>query len=89
MARYLRASFPNKCIGCDLCTLETQRQLRKIGLEGAPIRILKTKRENKGYLEYSIDVDPRINDLDIIKIKNICPTGVFEIIEEELNGLTG
>ncbi len=89
MARYLRASFPKKCIGCDLCTLETQRQLKKVGFEGAPIRILKTKKADKGYLEYSIDIDPRINDLDIEKIKNICPTGVFEIIEEEQNGLIG
>lgn len=89
MARYLKVKFPNKCIGCDLCTLEAQRQLKKIGLEGAPIRILKTKKENNGYLEYSIDIDPRINDLNIEKIKKICPTGVFEIMEEEQNGLTG
>jgi hypothetical protein len=58
-----------------------------MGLEGSLIRILKNKKENSDFLEYAIDLDPRINDLDIVKIKGICPTGVFEITDEEENGL--
>jgi NAD-dependent dihydropyrimidine dehydrogenase PreA subunit len=87
MTKFLKVSFPQKCIGCELCVLEAQRQLEKISLEGSVIRILKNKKANSEFLEYSIDLDPRINSLDINKIRNICPTGVFEIVEEEENGL--
>lgn len=83
MTKKLKVSFPQKCIGCELCVLEAQRQLNKVGLEGALIRVFRNKEEGKEFLEYSIDVDPRLNSLDIESIKNICPTEVFEITQEE------
>ncbi len=87
MSKNLRVSFPKKCVGCELCVLQIQRQMKKVGLEGSLIRILKKKKENSDFLEYSIDIDPRVNEFDIQKIKDICPTEVFEILEEENNGL--
>lgn len=76
----LKAKYPEKCIGCELCVFEVQRQLQKIGLDGALIRIL---RKNEFYIE----IDSRINKLSLDKIVSICPTGVFEITTEENNGL--
>jgi len=87
MAKNLKVSFPQKCTGCELCVFEAQRQLKKVGLEGALIRIFKKREEGKKFLEYSIDLDPRLNSLDVERIKNICPTEVFEITEEENDGL--
>lgn len=87
MANNLKVSFPQKCIGCELCAFESQRQLKIVGLEGSLIRIFKNKEKGKEFLEYSIDIDPRIKDLDVERIKNICPTEVFEITQEENDGL--
>lgn len=72
---------PEKCIGCDLCILEVQRQLSRIGIEESLIRIFRKKTKDTNYIEYAIEVDPRIGGLDIEKIKAICPTDVFEIKE--------
>lgn len=83
MGKSLKVQFPQKCIGCELCVLEMQRQLEKVGLEGSLIRILRNKKKESEFLEYAIDLDPRINKLDIEKIKSICPTEVFEIIEDD------
>lgn len=78
----LKISFPEKCIGCELCVAETQRQLNKVGLEGALIRILK---ENA----FSVQIDANVNKLNLQKVMGICPTGVFTIEEkEEDDGLT-
>lgn len=41
MAKVLKISFPEKCIGCELCVLEAQRQLGKLGLEGSLIRVFR------------------------------------------------
>ena len=60
--------------------LEAQRQLQKVGFEGSLIRILRGKND-KG-VSFSVELDPRINKLDIQKIRAICPTGVFTISEE-------
>ena len=87
MAKNLKVSFLQKCIGCEVCVFEAQRQLKKVGLEGSLIRIFRNKKEGKEFLEYSIDIDPRLNKLDIEAIKNICPTEVFEVVEEENDGL--
>ena len=87
MAKNLKVSFPQKCIGCEVCVFEAQRQLKKVGLEGSLIRIFRNKKEGKEFLEYSIDIDPRLNKLDIEAIKNMCPTEVFEVVEEENDGL--
>ena len=86
MTKILKAKFPEKCIGCELCILEMQRQINKIGFEGSVIRILKKPREDTDGLEYSIVLDPQVNKFDIKKIKEICPTQVFTIENQE-NGL--
>lgn len=78
----IKATFPKRCTGCELCMLEVQRQLTKVGLEESLIRIFRRPKEN-GTLEFLIEIDPRVNSLDIEKIKEICPTKVFEIIEGE------
>ena len=87
MAKSLKISFPKKCIGCELCVLEMQRHLGKVGFEGALIRILRKGKENSEFLEYSIDIDPRVNNLNVEQIKNSCPTGVFELVDEKNHGL--
>jgi ferredoxin len=83
MAKKLKITFPQKCIGCELCIMETQRQLNKAGLEGSLIRVFRNKEERilLGDVSYTIDVNPEINNLKIEKIRNICPTGVFTIEE--------
>ncbi len=87
MSKSLKVSFPQKCIGCELCIMEVQRQFEKVGLEGALIRIFKNKSDNSNFLKFSIDLDPRINKLNLEKIRDSCPTFVFEIIEEDQGGL--
>ena len=87
MAKILKVKFPEKCNGCELCVMEVQRQMGKIGLDGSLIRIL---RENdSGGLLFVVDMDPKINEVNIEEIVKICPTGVFEISDlvEENNGL--
>lgn len=81
MAKYLKVSFPENCIGCELCIAETQRQLQKVGLDGAPIRVLK--KQDTDTLAFIIEIDPRINNFDIEKIKEICPTQVFTLEDKE------
>ncbi len=63
--------------------MEAQRQLQIVGLEGALIRVLRNKTDKGVGLEFHVEVDPRINKLDIKKITSICPAGVFTISEEE------
>lgn len=83
MAKILNAPNQKKCVGCELCVLECQRQLKKVGLGGSLIRILKTKKKaGQEYPSFQVGIDPRINDLQINKISNICPTGVFTIEED-------
>lgn len=85
MSKVLKVFKPEKCNGCELCVLETQRQLEKVGLEGALIRVFRNKKSASEYPQYSLDIDPRINSLNIEKIKTICPQEVFEIEEENGN----
>lgn len=68
------------CIGCELCVMECQRQLKKVGLSGSYIRIL---RNYKKPWDFKVNVDPRIKDLDIKKIVGVCPTKVFEEAKED------
>ncbi|MFZ5424484.1 MAG: hypothetical protein ACOZAO_01670 [Patescibacteria group bacterium] len=77
----LKASFPEKCIGCELCVMEAQRQLEKVGLEGALIRVLRNSKTSE--LMFYIDIDPQINNFDIQEIKKICPTLVFTVEEDD------
>jgi hypothetical protein len=83
MPKTLKIKFQKNCNGCELCVLEAQRQLKKVGLEGALIRIMKNKEDDQKRMEFFIELDPRINKINIDKIAEICPTNVFEITEEE------
>lgn len=85
--KVLKATFPKNCIGCELCVREAQAQMKKVGLEGSPVRIFRG-RSGKGKTTFSIDIDPSTKDLDIKSIEKICPTLVFTIEDEEENGLT-
>jgi len=79
--KILKATFENRCNGCELCVLEVQRQLGKVGISDAPIRILRDS--SKSTLYFHLDIDSSVNNLNIKEIVKICPTSVFEIIEEE------
>lgn len=85
MAKVLKVTFPEKCIGCDLCVLEAQKQLKKVGLDGAPLRVFKNKEERVllGDITFAIDLDPQVNNLKIDEIEKICPTGVFTVEKTE------
>ena len=71
-----------------MCIFEAQRQFKKVGLEGALIRVLKNKQENAKKIDFYVELDPRINRLDTEKIAKICPKTVFEISEEETDGFS-
>lgn len=87
MAKILKPIQTDKCNGCELCLLESQRQLKKVGLEEALIRIFKKKRDDNQKLEMQIEIDPRINMLHVEKISKICPKDVFEVENyEEIEG---
>lgn len=79
--KILKATFENRCNGCELCLLEAQRQLQRVGLTDSPIRILRDSSKSTVY--FHVDLDPTINKLDLNEIVKVCPTGVFEILEEE------
>lgn len=89
MVNVLKISFPEKCIGCELCVFAIQRQFNRAGLEGSLIRVFRNSTVDlsasteESALIYTIELDPHINKYDIEKIKNICPTGVFTIEESE------
>jgi hypothetical protein len=82
MAKTLKLVRPEKCNGCELCVLEAQRQLEKVGLEESLIRIFTKKEPDSEYPIFSPNIDPRINSINIEQIKNICPKSVFETEEE-------
>jgi len=79
--KFLKAKFENRCNGCELCILEAQRQLGLVGLTNAPIRILKDTSGTNLY--FHVEIDDSVNKLKIEEFTKICPTGVFEIAEEE------
>jgi ferredoxin len=83
MAKNLKVTFPENCIGCELCAFEVQRQFQKAGLEGSLIRIFKEKKDKERILTFTVELDPLVHKLDIERIRDICPTGVFTIEEKE------
>lgn len=92
----LKVALPQNCIGCEMCVMEAQRQLKKVGLDGSLIRIFRTNQESANAISsltedkkviFQIEIDPQISQLEIAKIKDICPTGVFSI-EETPDGHT-
>jgi len=83
MIKILKATYSDRCTGCEMCVIEVQHQLKKLGLEGSLIRIFRKKdKENKEKLLFSIEIDPRVSNLDVESIKSICPQGVFSIEDE-------
>ena len=77
MIENLKIDFPEKCNGCELCVMVSQRQFKKAGLDGALIRVF---REGTSF---SIHLDPQVNTLNLEKIKKACPREVFSISEKE------
>jgi len=84
--KILRATFENRCNGCELCVLEAQRQLGKVGLSNSSIRILRDATSSNLYFHVVID-DEVLDKINLDQIVKICPTGVFEIVEEENDNL--
>jgi hypothetical protein len=82
MSKILKVEFPDKCNDCELCVFEVQRQLNKIGLEGALVRILKNKPDSAKSTDFFIELDPRVSELDLDKILAVCPRGAFKIVDE-------
>lgn len=89
MARkILKATFEDRCNGCELCVMEAQRQLKKVGLSDSPIRILRDNTSSNLY--FYVDLNGSLlTKLNINEIFKVCPTGVFEIIEEQDEQLLG
>lgn len=94
--KILKVSLPQNCIGCEMCVMEAQRQLKKVGLDGALVRVFRANQDktqtvmslsDEKKIVFQIELDPQVTQLDILKIKDICPTGVFSI-EEEPDGHT-
>ncbi len=83
MPKVLKIAYPKNCSGCELCVLEAQRQLGKFGMEGSPIRIF---RKGTGF---AIEIDPRINNLDLDKIRTVCPKANFYIEDANSDELLG
>jgi ferredoxin len=83
MSKTLKPTQQDKCNGCELCVLEAQRQLKKVGLEESLIRIFRNKKDGDHKLELCVEIDPRISMLHMEKIADICPKDVLEVINEE------
>ena len=62
-----------------MCVMESQRQLKKVGLEGSYIRILR--HIEKG-TKFEICFDPKVVELNNKKIIASCPMEVFIETEE-------
>lgn len=76
----LKVVHENKCIGCEMCVMECQRQLERVGLAGSYIRILRNLDEGD---KFEVSVDPKITQLKIKTVVSVCPRGVFEETEED------
>lgn len=68
-----------------MCIFEAQRQLKKVGLEDSLIRVFRKKNPETQALEFELEIDPRVNILDVEKISSICPKKVFEVQEDTKN----
>lgn len=81
MSKNLKPVYMDKCIGCEMCVFEAQRQLKKVGLEESLIRVFRKKSESDKKVTFELDIDPRVNVLNTDKIVSICPKNVLELIE--------
>ena len=65
-----------------MCVFESQRQLKKIGLEESLIRVFRGKNENTNTVTFDIEIDPRSSVIDTEKIATVCPREVLEVVEQ-------
>jgi Na+-translocating ferredoxin:NAD+ oxidoreductase RNF subunit RnfB len=77
MAKILKVLLPEKCNGCELCLIETQKQLGKVGLDGSLIRILRSINSSTSAVEFQIELDPQVNSLDIKRLCKFAQGGFF------------
>lgn len=75
----IRVAQESRCIGCEMCVMECQRQLKRAGLSGSYIRILRDIKEGS---VFKISLDPKIVELKVKRILEVCPRGVFEETEK-------
>ena len=67
-------------MGCEMCVLECQQQLKSAGLEGSYIRILRDLNDGAKFV---VSVDPKVEELNIKRVIKSCPKEVFEEVEED------
>jgi NAD-dependent dihydropyrimidine dehydrogenase PreA subunit len=79
MSKILKIINQDKCIGCEMCVLECQQQLKTAGLEGSYIRIL---RNLSAGTKFVVSVDPKVEELNLKRIIRACPQDVFAEVEE-------
>lgn len=79
MLKKLKVINQDKCIGCEMCVLECQRQLKIMGLEGSYIRILRDLSDGT---KFAVSVDPKVEELNTKRIIKVCPQEVFAEVEE-------
>jgi len=82
MSKKINSLQQDMCNGCELCVFEAQRQLKKVGLEESLIRVFRKKAGDSNKIIFNLEIDPRINALNLEKIASICPKDVFEIRED-------
>ena len=80
MIKKLKAINQDKCIGCEMCVLECQQQLKIAGLEGSYIRILRNLGTGT---KFAVNVDPKIDELNVRRVIKACPRAVFAEVEED------
>ena len=80
MSKKLKVINQDKCIGCEMCVLECQQQLKTAGLEGSYIRILRDLSDGTKFV---VSVDPKVEGLNIKRVVKSCPKEVFVEVEED------
>lgn len=77
--KILKATFENRCNGCEMCVFEIQRQMGKVGLTNCPIRILRDASSSNIY--FHVEIDESVSKFNIEEVVKVCPVAVFEIVE--------
>lgn len=76
----LKVINEDKCNGCELCVMESQRQLGRAGLADSFVRVLRNIKEGN---KFNVSLDPKVNELKIKNLADICPRKVFEVQESD------
>jgi Fe-S-cluster-containing hydrogenase component 2 len=79
MSKILKIVHEDKCNGCEMCVMEAQCQLKKVGLEGSYIRIMRNIERGT---KFEVCFDPNVQELNIGRVVAACPREVFEETEE-------